>query len=75
MADRKEPSVYMANESFAWEGEDGRPLTFIKAVTRVKANHPARKANPRYFDPVDDEHVHYDTVETATANPGEKRGA
>jgi hypothetical protein len=73
MADKR-VDVYMANESFAYEGDDGRPFTFIKAVTRVAADHPARKANPQYFDPIDTDHVHYE-VEAATKAPGEKRGA
>ena len=65
-------AIYVAKESFACD-VDGENYQFHKGRTRVRASHPAVKANPDYFEPVELE-VHYD-VEQATAAPGERRGA
>jgi hypothetical protein len=73
MAD-KSATTLIASESFAWDDENGTPFSFIKGKTRVRANHPAAKANPQYFE-APDESLNYDTVEAATAEPGKKRGA
>jgi hypothetical protein len=64
--------VYVATEDFAAE-YDGKPLTVVKGVTRVRAGHPMLKVYGAYFTPADTK-VHYD-VEQTTAAPGEKRGA
>jgi hypothetical protein len=63
--------IFVANMSFATE-VDGVPVTVLQGKTRVRAGHELLKANPQYFDPVD-QGVHYD-VEQTTAAPGEKRG-
>lgn len=66
-----EPTVYIAIESGS-AAVDGKPFTFVRNVTRVRAGHPALKQLGQFFRPVED-FVHYD-VEQATSAPGEKRG-
>lgn len=51
----------------------GETLHFISGVTRVRAGHWLVTRYGAFFEPLGD-HVHYD-VESATAAPGEKRGA
>jgi len=59
--------ILVAKESFSWEN-----IVFAKGQTRVRADHPAAKANPQYFERVDLSLTY--EVEQATARPGEKRG-
>jgi hypothetical protein len=65
-------AVFVAKESGSAE-VDGAQLTFTKGVTRVREGHPLLTGREQLFEPID-ESVHYD-IETATAGPGEKRGA
>lgn len=64
--------VFVANTSGVAEIK-GESFTFHAGVTRVRAGHPLLKACPDYFSPVTDA-VTYE-VESASAAPGEKRGA
>ena len=66
----KSDEILVAKESFASE-VDGELYTVNAGVTRVHGDHPLAKANPDFFEPVD-QSVSYD-VEQATASPGEKR--
>jgi len=63
--------IYEANDSFA-ATVDGIDMQFNAGVTRASSEwldlHPELR---HLFDPI---HVHYD-VESATAAPGERRGA
>lgn len=61
--------ILVARETFVAE-HNGAPVVVHKGVTRVRAGHPIAEANPEMFEPVT---VHYDTVEQATAAPGEAR--
>lgn len=69
--------VYVAVESFACVVDDpntGRKkeYTVIANKTRVRGSHAVVKANPQYFERVDDEVYR---TEQMTANPGERRAA
>lgn len=68
----KTGTIYIATESGACE-INGETQIFVKQRTRVREGHPLLKAVPDYFRPID-EMVDYD-VETATAAPGERKGA
>lgn len=64
------PGILVACESgSALVGDE--TYTFVRGVTRIRADHPLALSNPDYFEAVS-EHVHYD-VEQATRAPGEKR--
>ena len=63
--------IYVAKESGSAEVE-GKPFTFVRGVTRIRAGHPALRQLGQFFKPVE-ENVHYD-IEQATSAPGEKRG-
>jgi hypothetical protein len=65
-------AVYIAITSGSAEIK-GETFTFQAGVTRVRAGHPLLKACPDYFQP-DAGSVTYE-VESASAAPGEKRGA
>lgn len=62
--------LFVANESFS-VNLDGVNHVVNKGQTRVRAGHPIMKGREMYFEPLT---VHYD-IETATAKPGEARGA
>ncbi len=64
--------VYVATDTGVAEIK-GVPFPFYAGVTRVRGDHPLVKACPLFFEPITD-HLHYET-ESATAAPGEKRGA
>ena len=63
-----EPSVYVAKTSGAIKVK-GQLYRFAAGVTRVRVDHPLRKAHPHLFEPMalDLE------IEQATAAPGERR--
>ena len=64
--------VFVARDSGSAE-VDGEQYSFVKGVTRVREGHPLLAGREQLFEPVDDA-VHYEW-ETATAAPGERRGA
>jgi hypothetical protein len=71
---RKKPAsdpdqILVARDSASMD-VDGTVYAFQKGVTRIRAGHPAVKANPDLFEPLS---VHYE-VDQATAEPGSKRG-
>lgn len=66
------PAVLVALESFVCE-VDGERLTFSQGDP-IEADHPAVKANPHLFGPLEFRHPIRGQVEQATAAPGEKRG-
>jgi hypothetical protein len=68
MADSK---IYVANTDFSTD-LDGVP-TNVQRGERVRAGHPLVMSNPQYFSDVETT-VKYD-VESASAAPGEQRGA
>jgi hypothetical protein len=61
---------YCARESFATQYEGG-PVV-VRKGENVRADHPLVRANPEKFAPVELS-SRWDTVEQATAAPGEKR--
>ncbi len=61
---------YAAIESYSTE-LDGVPVV-IKRGENVRADHPLVKANPDKFQPLELS-SRWDTIEQATAAPGEKR--
>jgi len=63
------PDIFEVVEGFATE-IDGAP-TVIPLGTRVRAGHPIMAGRESFFAPLE---IHYE-YETATAEPGEKRGA
>lgn len=65
-----EGKIFVATESGTVDF-GGQYYAFTRGVTRVREGHPLLKVLPDYFKPID---VHYEW-ETATAEPGEKRGA
>ena len=64
-ADKPETEIYVARESFAYDGG------VVAVGERVRKGHELLKKYPEYFDAADVD-VAYD-VEQATAAPGEKR--
>lgn len=68
-----EGKLYAANETFFFEEPAGVPHQVRKGVTLVREGHELLKKYPQFFDEAAT-YVDYD-VETATAEPGEKRGA
>lgn len=64
--------LFVANQTFATT-IDGVPTVIHKGQDRVRAGHSLLDANPQFFDPVE-LGVTYD-VESASAEPGSKRGA
>lgn len=60
----------VATETFVTRA-GGAEYVFIKDETRVSSDHPAAKAVPQNFKPVEDGLLE---VEQATKAPGEKRG-
>lgn len=65
--------IYVATESFSTE-IDGESYAVTAKETRVREGHPLLERNRNYFKPVDED-VNFDTVERATAAPGQKRRA
>lgn len=63
-----EPSVYVAKTSGAIKVK-GQLYRFAAGVTRVRADHPLRKAHPQLFEPM----VLDLDIEQATSAPGERR--
>lgn len=65
-----EPQFYTATTTFATE-LDGLPVV-VHRNENVRAGHPLITANPQNFKPVELS-TRWETVEAATAAPGEKR--
>ena len=68
----KSDSVWVATESFACE-VDGAGVIVHAGQTRVREGHPMLDTYRQSFK-LADQGLHFDTVEQATAAPGEKRG-
>jgi hypothetical protein len=67
-----DPQFYSATETFATE-LDGVPVV-VHRNENVRAGHPLIEANPDKFKPLEVT-TRWETVEQATAAPGEKRAA
>lgn len=63
---KNDPQVYVATESGSAD-VDGDVITFVKGVTRVRADHKILAQLPAFFEPAD-EHLSYDGVENAAAS-------
>lgn len=61
--------ILVAKDTLVIEYE-GERVFFHKGKTLVREGHPMLKGIEEYFEPIT---VDYDTVEQATAAPGEKR--
>jgi len=75
MAKGSERTLLVATESFHSAMPDGSTFLVRKGQTIVWSDHPAAKKNPAWFKPVEPTHETPGYVESATAAPGEKRGA
>jgi hypothetical protein len=64
--------VFVATETFS-ANVDGTPVLVKRGKTRVHEGHELVVQNPQWFEEAG-EHVQFQ-VETATAEPGEKRTA
>jgi hypothetical protein len=72
MPTKAEPApMLVAAESFVGVLPDGSDFIGKANITRIRSNHPAAKAWPKLFKPID---VSYPYAEAATAAPGELRG-
>ncbi len=65
-------AVWVATETFACE-VDGAGVIVHAGETRVREGHPMLDAYRGSFQ-LADQGIHFDTVEQATAAPGERRG-
>lgn len=68
-----DPQYFTAKEAFTTDLEGYGPVTIQKGEN-VRAGHPLIEKNPERFQPVEVS-SRWDTVEQATAAPGEKRRA
>lgn len=79
MAKANERQLLVATESFHSAMPDGSTFLGRKGETIVWSDHPAAKTNPEWFKPLKATHetpgYTEPRVESATAAPGEKRGA
>ncbi len=69
----KSDSVWVATETFACE-VDGAGVIVHSGQTRVREGHPMLDTYRQSFK-LADEGIHFETVEQATAAPGERRGS